>query len=53
MTDTITIYFSKGKKGLRKRLAQLAKKQDRSVNYIVLKAIGAYLESRAAVGRVG
>jgi len=39
MADTISIYFPKGKKGLRRRLEKLAKEQDRSVNYVVLKAI--------------
>ena len=32
MNNTISIYFSKGRKGLKNRLAQLAKKKDRSVN---------------------
>ncbi len=44
MNDTISIYFSKGRKGLKNRLAQLARKKDRSVNYLVLKAIEEYLE---------
>jgi predicted transcriptional regulator len=48
MTDTISIYFSKGRKGLKGRLARLARKQDRSVNYLVLKAIEEYLEKEEA-----
>ena len=44
MADTLSIYFPKGKKVLVGQLRRLARKQNRSVNYIVLKAIEAYLE---------
>jgi len=44
MAYTISVYFPDDKKDLRKGLARLAKKKDRSVNYLVLKAIEAYLE---------
>jgi hypothetical protein len=44
MRDTLSIYFTKDKVDLRKRLERLAKKRDRSINYIVLKAIEAYLK---------
>jgi len=48
MNDTMSIYFSKGRKRLKSRLDQLAKKKDRSVNYLVLKAIEKYLEKEEA-----
>lgn len=44
MTNTLSVYFPDDKKDLRKGLTRLAKKQDRSVNYIVLKAIEAHVE---------
>jgi len=44
MTNTFSIYFPKGKTILVKKLQRLAKKQDRSINYLVLKAIEKYLE---------
>jgi len=48
MTDTISIYFPKGKTGLVKRLRKLAKKRDRSVNYLVVEAIIQYVEREEA-----
>ena len=47
MADTLSVYFPAGKKALRERLAKLARKRDRSVNYLVLKPIEAYLEKLA------
>jgi len=43
MSDTFSIYFPKGKRHLRDALEKLAKRKDRSINYIVLKAIDEYL----------
>lgn len=44
MTNTLGIYFPDDKKDLRKGLERLAKQKDRSVNYLILKAIEAYPE---------
>jgi len=55
MTDTISIYFSKGKEELRKRLIKLGEKRDRSVNYLIVQAILEYLErgERSLIPRAG
>ena len=44
MAQTLSIYFPKGKEGLQKELDKLAKKQDRSINYLVVKAIEEYVK---------
>ena len=44
MADTLSVYFPKGKKKLINKLAQIAKRQDRSVNYIVVRAIEEYVK---------
>ncbi len=44
MKLTMSIYFPKEKKYLAEKLEQVAKEQDRSVNYIVVKAIEEYLK---------
>ena len=44
MKNTLSIYFPDEKLHWKDELRKLAEKQDRSVNYIVLKAIEAYVE---------
>ena len=44
MKNTLSVYFPDRKLDLVKRLQALGKKEDRSVNYLVLKAIEAYLK---------
>ena len=42
--NTLSIYFPDKKANLIDRLQAIAEKQERSVNFIVLKAIQAYVE---------
>ena len=44
MADTLSVYFPERTKGIKKRLDRLAKKLDRSVNYLVVQAVKQYLE---------
>lgn len=50
MADNLSVYFPDEKKALRTQLGELAKKQDRSVNYLVLKAIMEHLEREERKG---
>jgi len=47
MAQTLSIYFPKGNEGLARELQKLAKKEDRSVNYIVVRAIEEYVKKQA------
>ena len=48
MKNTLSIYFPDSKTDLVDRLKALGKRKDRSVNYLVLKAIEAYLKKEGA-----
>jgi hypothetical protein len=50
IADTLSIYSPKGRKTFVKELAKIARKHGRSVNYIVVKAIEAYVEKENGWG---
>ena len=48
MKQTISVYFPEKKLVLLEQLQAIAHKQDRSVNYVVLRAIKDYIEKEEA-----
>ena len=47
MASTLSIYSPKGKERLARELGRLARKKDRSVNYLVVRAIEEYVKQES------